>query len=159
MRRTSPTLIPLFLLFINLIMMENLMRTHLSVFILTAAVSRECNLVFFSLREWKWQEETKRWKHEKMKTLQLSFLIHRAKILIAAKSLPGHFQIALLRALHNHDWFLPGTGLPQKSRAFTFLHYLDYLFTCAAINTMHGSYNTLRSSLKQWIQAHFMHRG
>lgn len=99
-------------------------------------------------------------KHERMKTLQVSILIHRAQILMATKCLPEHFQIALLRALHNHYWILPGTGLSQRrAEPLLFLHYLDYLFTCAAISTMHGSCNTLRSSLKQWIQLHFMHRG
>lgn len=91
------------------------------------------------------------------KLLQLSILIHRAKILTTAKCFPAYFQIALLKALHNHYWFLSGISLTQKG-AEPLLFYITWI-TCAAISTTHCSYNTLRSPLKQQIQSHFMYQG
>lgn len=84
----------------------------------------------FSSKRIKGERRNEKVKIWKMKTLQLSIHIHRTKILVAAKNLPGHFEIALLSALHIHYWFLPGTGLPQKRAEplfFFFLHYLEYL--------------------------------
>lgn len=113
----------------------------------------------FSSKRIKGERRNEKVKIWKMKTLQLSIHIHRTKILVAAKNLPGHFEIALLSALHIHYWFLPGTGLPQKRAEPLFFFFYITWNTCAAIGTMHDSCNTLRSSLEEWILQHFMHQG